>query len=335
MIFKNIFKIKMTELLNKLFQLDLNKINSVNSINQSNPSQHITYYINGSFNKFSQSNNFNDLLMNNNDGQNPMDNGNDEELEPETPKMKINFNSNIQKLNENLNHDSPQKEKETSTNTETKATISNVNTEPKIKIIPTIQNLVATANLNCDLRLREIAFQEQNTKYVPNRFSGLIMRICNPIEATSLIFSNGKIVVLGAKTEEDSKNACRKIGKIIKSLNYPVKFTDFKIHNIVSSCDVRFQINLYRLFNNIQKKKSSRVNYEPEIFPGLIYRLTPNKSQNNENNEDLPNIAILIFSSGKLVITGAKKRNQIYDAFNKIYPLILKSKVKFSAKGKK
>ena len=325
----------MTDLFNKLFQLDLNKIKSVNSINQSDPSQRITYYQNSHFNKFSQSNTFNDLLMNNNDEQNPMDNGNDEELESETPKMKTNFNSNTQKLNESLNHDAPQKEKEMSTNTETKATISNVNTEPKIEIIPAIQNLVATANLNCDLRLREIAFQEKNTKYVPKRFSGLIMRICNPIKATSLIFSNGKIVVLGTKTEEDSKNACRKIAKIIKSLNYPVTFTDFKIHNIVSTCDVRFQINLHRLVNNILKKKSSRVNYEPEIFPGLIYRLIPNKSQNNENNEELPNIAILIFSSGKLVITGAKKRNQIYDAFNKTYPLLLKSQVKFSPKGKK
>jgi transcription initiation factor TFIID TATA-box-binding protein len=257
-----------------------------------------------------------------------MDNGNDDEPHPETPKMNINFNSNDQKLNENINHEDPQKEKEKekSINTETKTTTNKVNTEAKIEIIPTIQNLVSTAKLNCDLRLREISLQEQNTQYNPKRFSGLILRMHNPL-ATSLIFSNGKIIVLGAKTEEDSKKACDKIGKIIKSLNYPVKLTNFKIQNIVGSCDVRFQINLYKLNSKIKEHvKSSRVAFEPEIFPGLIYRLIPNKSQNNENNEKSPNIAFLIFNSGKIVITGGKNRNQIYEAFNKVYPLLYQAK---------
>ena len=330
----------MTDQLDKLFSIDLNKINSPNNINQSNPSQNITYYQNSSFNKsfldISQSNNYNNSLMNNYREQYSMDDGNDDEPQPETPKMNIKFNINDQKLNENINHEDPQKdkEKETNTNTEAKTTISKVNTEPKIEIIPTIQNLVSTADLNCKLRLREIALQEQNTEYKPKRFSGLTMRIKEP-KATSLIFSNGKIIVLGAKTEEDSKKACDKIGKIIKSLNYPVKLTNFKIQNIVGSCDVRFQINLYKLNSKIKEHvKSSRVAFEPEIFPGLIYHLIPDKPQNNKTNEKLPNIVFLIFSSGNLVITGGKNRNQIYEAFNKVYPLLYLAKINNSAKGK-
>ena len=145
--------------------------------------------------------------------------------------------------------------------------------------------------------------------------------------ATSLIFYNGKIVVLGTKTEEDSKNASRKIGKIIKSLNYPIALTDITIQNMVGSCDIRFQRNLC-LLNIIIKRfvKSSRVAFELEIFSGLIYKLIPDKSPNNENNEKLPNIFFLIFTSGKIVISGGKNRHQIYEAFNKVYPLLYQAK---------
>ena len=320
----------MSEHLNKLFSSEMDNINTINNMNEFNLSPNITYYKNNSFNSsfldITQLNNLNESLMNNEGAQHPMDDGNDDEPQSETPKMNINFNSNDQKFNENINHETPQKEKNIST--ETKATTNKVNSDKdkKIEIIPTIQNLVCTAQLNCQLRLREIALQEQNTQYEPKRFSGLIMRIKEP-KATSLIFSNGKIIVLGTKTEEDSRNACRKIGRIIQRINYPVKLTNIKIQNMVGSCDVKFQINLIRLNNNINRfVKSSRVAFEPEIFPGLIYWLIPDKSLNNENNEKPPNIVFLIFASGKIVISGGKNRHQIYEAFNKVYPLLYQAK---------
>ena len=320
----------MSEHLNKLFSSEMDNINTINNMNEFNLSPNITYYKNNSFNSsfldITQLNNLNESLMNNEGAQHPMDDGNDDEPQSETPKMNINFNSNDQKFNENINHETPQKEKNIST--ETKATTNKVNSDKdkKIEIIPTIQNLVCTAQLNCQLRLREIALQEQNTQYEPKRFSGLIMRIKEP-KATSLIFSNGKIIVLGTKTEEDSRNACRKIGRIIQRINYPVKLTNIKIQNMVGSCDVKFQINLIRLNNNINRfVKSSRVAFEPEIFPGLIYWLIPDKSLNNENNEKPPTIVFLIFASGKIVISGGKNRHQIYEAFNKVYPLLYQAK---------
>jgi transcription initiation factor TFIID TATA-box-binding protein len=320
----------MSEKLQKLFSSEMYNIDTINNINEFNLSPNITYYHNNSSNKslldITSPNNINESLMDNEGAQHPMDDGNDDEPQPETPKMNFNFDSNDQKLNENINHEDPQKEK--NINTETKATTNKVNPDKdkKIEIIPTIQNLVCTAELNCQLRLREIALQEQNTQYEPKRFSGLIMRIKEP-KATSLIFSNGKIIVLGTKTEEDSRSACRKIGRIIQRINYHVKLTNIKIQNMVGSCDVRFQINLFILSNNIKRfVKSSRVTFEPEIFPGLIYWLIPDKSPNNENNEKPPNIVFLVFASGKIVISGAKNRNQIYEAFNKVYPLLYQAK---------
>ena len=338
MILYNLCKYKMNKFLNKLFAFDLEKTNSDNNINQSNTSPNITYYKNSPFNKSSSDiSQFNIFSEVNNDGeQHSMDDGNEEEPQPETPKMNIKFNLNDQKLNENINNEDPQKEKETSTNinTETKTNTNQVNAEPKMEIIPTIQNLVCSAKLNCDLRLREIALQEQNTKYVPKRFSGLILRICKPIRATSLIFHNGNIVVLGTKTEEDCYNACRKVAKIIKSLNYCVKLTDFKIHNCVGSCDMKFQLNLSKLYNKINEKELLRASFEPEAFHGLIYRLNPNRLKDNENKEKLPNIVFIIYSSGKLIITGGKNRNHIYEAFKKTYPLLYQAKANNSAKGK-
>jgi transcription initiation factor TFIID TATA-box-binding protein len=301
-------------------------INLGNSPNQFVSTPHITYYhknsLNDSLLDATSPNNLNVALMDNDQEQNSINIENDNE--PETPKMNINIYSNEKKFIESTNHEDPQNEK--STNTETKTSTNKVNSNKEIEIIPTIQNIVSTAQLNCKLKLKEIALQEQNTQYEPKRFSGLIMRINEP-RTTSLIFSNGKIVVLGAKNEEDSFKACKRIRNIIRSLNYPAELTNFKIQNIVGSCDVKFQIKLSQLNLNIRKHvNESRVGYEPEVFPGLIYRLIPDKSQKIEKNEKSPNIALLIFASGNIVITGGKNRNQIYDAFKKIYPLLYQVK---------
>lgn len=203
--------------------------------------------------------------------------------------------------------------------------ISSVNANKKIQVIPlslpvpTIQNIVSTADFKCSLNLKQIALQTQNSSYNPQRFSGLIIRLKEP-KTTALLFSTGKIVCLGAKTEEQSKQACKKYGKMLKSLGYEAKFGDFKIQNIVSSCSLKFKIPLGRLYM-LMKKKSLEVYYESEAFPGLIYRYI---NRNNNEDEDVKdaNIVFLIFASGNIVIAGAKHRNQIYDSFKNVYPVL-------------
>ena len=206
---------------------------------------------------------------------------------------------------------------------------SNTNDSSKIiqiDISPKIENLVSTANLGCQLNLREIAMQAKNAEYNPKRFSAVIMKIKEP-KTTALIFSTGKIVCLGAKSEFESKKSCRKFAKIIKSLGYPVVFKDFKIQNVVGSADARFQISLTKLYihfvKNINFKGKSFIAYEPEQFPGLIYRMVE------------PNIVIIIFFSGKLVLTGGKGIDDIYQGFKKIYPLLVKFKNEVGIKNNK
>lgn len=151
------------------------------------------------------------------------------------------------------------------------------------------------------------------------------MRIREP-KTTALIFASGKMVVTGAKSEDDSKLASRKYARIIQKLGkaqrvhamirdwianilttgFNAKFTDFKIQNIVGSCDIKFPIRLEGLASRHHNFSS----YEPELFPGLIYRMVK------------PKIVLLIFVSGKIVLTGAKVRDEIYHAFELIYPVL-------------
>ncbi|KAF7822450.1 TATA-box-binding protein [Senna tora] len=160
-------------------------------------------------------------------------------------------------------------------------------------IVPTLQNIVSTVNLDCKLDLKAIALQARNAEYNPKasiRFAAVIMRIREP-KTTALIFASGKMVCTGAKSEQQSKLAARK---------------DFKIQNIVGSCDVKFPIRL----EGLAYSHGAFSSYEPELFPGLIYRMKQ------------PKIVLLIFVSGKIVLTGAKVRDETYTAFENIYPVL-------------
>ncbi|XP_047096181.1 TATA-box-binding protein 2-like isoform X2 [Lolium rigidum] len=148
-------------------------------------------------------------------------------------------------------------------------------------IVPTLQNIVSTVNLGCELDLKAIALQARNAEYNP--------KVCT-----------------GAKSEEQSKLAARKYARIIQKLNFPAKFKEFTIQNIVASCDVKFPIRL----EGLAYSHGAFASYEPELFPGLIYRMRQ------------PKIVLLIFVSGKIVLTGAKFREDTYTAFENIYPVV-------------
>mmetsp|Transcript_45888 Transcript_45888/g.109947 ORF Transcript_45888/g.109947 Transcript_45888/m.109947 type:complete len:241 (-) Transcript_45888:168-890(-) len=172
-------------------------------------------------------------------------------------------------------------------------------------IVPQLQNIVATVNLDCKLDLKTIAFHARNVEYNPKRFAAAIMRIRAP-KTTALIFSSGKMVCTGAKTEALAREAARKYAKVISKLGFPAQFKDFKIQNMVGSCDVKFPIRL----EGLAWSHGHFAQYEPELFPGLIYRM------------QMPKIVLLIFVSGKIVLTGGKNRDDIYKAFENIYPVL-------------
>ncbi|XP_049537827.1 TBP-related factor [Anopheles darlingi] len=168
-----------------------------------------------------------------------------------------------------------------------------------------VRNCVATVSVGCELNLKTINFRTRNTEYNPSRFHGVVMRIRDP-RCTALIFRSGKIICTGAKNEQEANLGMRKFVRIIQKLGFDVKFLGFKVQNMIATADLRFPIRLENL-NQVHGQFSS---YEPELFPGLIYRMVK------------PRVVVLIFVNGKLVFTGAKNMREITESLENIYPIL-------------
>jgi transcription initiation factor TFIID TATA-box-binding protein len=171
-----------------------------------------------------------------------------------------------------------------------------------------LQNVVATFNIGLErINLRNLALERPFIEYNPYKFAAATMRILSP-RTTALAFASGNMVCTGAKTENLSRLASRKYVRLLQKHDVPVSFRDFKIQNIVAAANVRRTIKL----NELAEMYGPYVSYEPDLFPGLVFRTTS------------PKLVFLIFRSGKVVITGAKKREQIDVTFNKLYQNVIR-----------
>lgn len=213
-----------------------------------------------------------------------------------------------------------------------------------------IQNCVATVNLGCDLNLRRINFQTRNSEYNPSRFHGVIMRIREPrctaliFRSGKLVCTGARNEIDANLGTRKFARILQKLGypvrcvwraKKIFPFNYfygrksshfaqskrygslslslffyiylsQVKFMEFKIQNLVATVDLRFPIRLEHL-NQMHGQFSS---YEPELFPGLIYRMVK------------PRVVLLVFVNGKIVFTGAKNKSEIRESLENIFPIL-------------
>ena len=183
---------------------------------------------------------------------------------------------------------------------------------------PEINNIISSVSLGSNLNIKNIALKIKNAEYT-NNFSKLILKSKNT-KATATIFSSGKMVCSGAKTEKQSKSICIKFGKIVNKVGFNVELKNFKIQNIIASYDVKFKICLPKLFNeintliNISKNIYNYVKYNSDNFPGLIFYMNDLK------------VSLLVFEYGKVVISGAKKKEEIEEIFRNVYPLLIESK---------
>jgi transcription initiation factor TFIID TATA-box-binding protein len=171
---------------------------------------------------------------------------------------------------------------------------------------PQLQNVVATVNLDCHLDLKAISLHARNVEYSKKKFHALIMRIRDP-KTTTLVFATGKMVITGAKSEKLARLAGRKHARMIQKVGFNTKFKDFKVQNFVASCSVGFHVRLEGL--NLANFAFS--SYEPEIFPGLVYKIASTRT------------TLLVFMNGKVVITGVKELEKVYESFARVYPMLL------------
>ncbi len=164
-----------------------------------------------------------------------------------------------------------------------------------------IENVVAFASLGKDIKLQTLVEMLEAAEYEPEQFPGLVYRIKNP-RAAALIFSSGKIVCTGAKSIELAKEAMRKVVDDIREIgiDLPRDF-EIKVENIVASSQIDAKLNLEEIALTLENAE-----YEPEQFPGLVYRIRE------------PRVAFLLFSSGKIICTGAQNIKDVHAALRKL-----------------
>lgn len=164
-----------------------------------------------------------------------------------------------------------------------------------------IVNIVVSTSLEHDIPLEKMAATLSNTEYNPEQFPGLVIRIREP-KTSALIFSSGKVVCTGARTLEKVEESLQQIIKSLEKINIIIKVTPkIYVQNIVASGSVGMDLNL-----NVLAMKLENTEYEPEQFPGLVYKLPQAKA------------TFLLFSNGKIVCTGTKSEEQVNEAVDKL-----------------
>ncbi|RME55061.1 TATA-box-binding protein [Candidatus Woesearchaeota archaeon] len=164
-----------------------------------------------------------------------------------------------------------------------------------------IQNIVATTNLGVAVPLVKLAETLPNTEYNPEQFPGLVMRIKEP-KTSALIFSSGRIVCTGAKSMKKVKEAISAIVKNIEKIKIKVKEEPkATVQNMVASGSIGIDLNLNSLTIDLENTE-----YEPEQFPGLVYKLPGTRA------------TFLLFSNGKIVCTGTKSEKKLHEAVDKL-----------------
>jgi transcription initiation factor TFIID TATA-box-binding protein len=178
--------------------------------------------------------------------------------------------------------------------------------QAEIKADWKVENVVATVVLDLGssgekIDLNQIARKFADCEYNPERFPGLVMRVVDP-KATVLIFSTGKMVVTGMREAAEAEAVVDNIIKKMKQAKVDIKSEPvITIQNIVASGDLHTYIDL-----NEASIVMENAMYEPEVFPGLIYRMQE------------PKTVFLIFSTGRIVCTGAKTKEIVGEAVEKL-----------------
>ncbi|XP_039280045.1 TATA box-binding protein-like 1 [Nilaparvata lugens] len=174
--------------------------------------------------------------------------------------------------------------------------------EPEIDIV--INNVVCSFSVRCHLNLRQIALNGVNVEY--RRENGMVtMKLRKPY-TTASIWSSGKITCTGATSEEQSHVAARRFARLLQRLGFNTRFTNYRIVNVLGTCSMPFAIKI----NAFSEKHKPIAEYEPELHPGVTYKLKK------------PKATLKIFSTGSITVT-APSVLDVQQAIEHIYPLVL------------
>jgi len=171
-----------------------------------------------------------------------------------------------------------------------------------------VVNIVVSSSLEHDIPLEKMATVLSNTEYNPEQFPGLVIRIKEP-KTSALIFSSGKIVCTGARNMEGVEGCIKKIIKSLEKINVKITITpEITIQNIVASGSIGMDLNL-----NTLAMKLRNTEYEPEQFPGLVYKVNVKDTEGK-----VFKATFLLFTNGKIVCTGTKSEENVHLAVDKL-----------------
>ena len=168
-----------------------------------------------------------------------------------------------------------------------------------------VVNIVVSTSLEHDIPLEKMAAVLSNTEYNPEQFPGLVIRIKDP-KTSALVFSSGKVVCTGAKSLDKVEESIQQIIQSLKKIGVEITIKPkITVQNIVASGSIGMDLNLNKL-----AMKLDNTEYEPEQFPGLVYKLMEAKA------------TFLLFSNGKIVCTGTKSEEEVNKAVAKLIEVL-------------
>ena len=174
-------------------------------------------------------------------------------------------------------------------------------TKPIISIV----NVVVSASIDQLLDLKDITKKFPDVEWHPDSFPGAVFRLKEPKTAT-LLFRTGKMVCTGAKSEELARKAVKTVVQKLRKGGIKIKKdATVTVQNIVASINLGGRVQLEETARRLPRSM-----YEPEQFPGLIHRMLD------------PKTVILIFTSGKLVCTGAKTEKDVFRSVNNLHSIL-------------
>eukprot|EP00918_Siedleckia_nematoides_P004707 GHVU01010453.1.p1 GENE.GHVU01010453.1~~GHVU01010453.1.p1 ORF type:complete len:263 (+),score=33.79 GHVU01010453.1:144-932(+) len=185
----------------------------------------------------------------------------------------------------------------------------------------TTQNVIASVSLCQNLDLRNIAISARNAEYNPKKVKAVVMRLREP-KCTGLIFQNGKVMVTGASDEEQAKLGGKRMARICQKAGHKhIQFRGFQVENMIARTDCRFPIRL----EGLALDHKDYVTFGEHLsFPGLIYRYHKQlKDSRNELGVPSDKAVLLIFNTGKIIITGCKSGEEANAVFSEMFPVLL------------
>jgi transcription initiation factor TFIID TATA-box-binding protein len=175
---------------------------------------------------------------------------------------------------------------------------------PNVKI--QVQNIVLSVTYeDVEFNLEKLSKSLDNARYDPEVFPGIAYKSEDP-PASFLIFASGKMNCVGAKSMQDAKLAIKKLTNKLRKAGVRIKSDPkVQVQNIVASFDFGREFDLEKIARTFENTE-----YEPEVFPGLVFRV------------DDPKVVVLLFVSGKGVCAGAKSMADIKRAGDLITKLL-------------